>query len=160
MLNPGDIIYGFAKNLSKPKNKYAICIYRDEDVNLLMQFTTSQPRAGVSLEKVTHGSIYNNDGDCLSYVFDKGIEIGKDPRNNKRFSFPRRTMMVFDYGYLQGEEKCLREQFDNLEIVCKLDAQEYIDLVYAMYTSKRTPSKYKPYLDKVLSEYYNNIEEQ
>ncbi len=43
-------------------------------------------------------------------------------------------------------------KFDNLEIKCKLDTKEYIDLVYAMYRSKRTPEEYKPYLEKILNE--------
>ena len=146
MLNPGDIIYGFAKNLPTPKNKYAVCIFRDENVNILIQFTTSQPRAGVPLQEVKHGAIYK-DGDCLSYVFERGKEIGVNPQNNKRFSFPLRTVMAFDYGFLRGEEKYLLEQFDDLNVVCKLDIKEYIELVYAMYSSKRTPPEYLPYLD-------------
>ena len=30
------------------------------------------------------------------------------------------------------------------------------NLVYAMYCSKRTPTKYKPYLEKVLEEAYDS----
>ena len=154
MLNPGDIIYGFAKKLYRPKNKYAICIFRDENVNLVLQFTTSQARAGVAAEVVGHGAIYK-EGDCLSYVFEGRREIGVDPRNGGRFAFPLRTTMAFDYGYLHGEEQKLLEQFDNVEIVCRLDVEEYINLVYAMYVSKRTPPEYKPYLDSILADYYN-----
>ena len=45
--------------------------------------------------------------------------------------------------------------FENPQVVCKLDDKEYIDLVYAMYSSKSTPDEYKPYLDKVLTEYFS-----
>lgn len=155
MLNPGEIIYGFAKNLYNPKYKYAISIYRDENVNILLQFTTSQARTGVPTELIHHGANYIK-GECMSYVFEKNIEIGVDPRNNSRFSFPKRTTMVFDYGFLHGKEKFLLEQFDNPVTVCKLDEQEYINLIYAMYRSNRTNPAYKPYLDKILQEYYNN----
>lgn len=155
MLNPGDIIYGYAKNLHTPKNKYAISIYRDEEVNVLLQFATSQPRAGVPSEQVHHGAIYKDD-ECLSYVFEAGVELGFDPRDGGRFAFPKRTVMTFDYGFLKGQEKFLLEQFDNPTTVCKLDEKEYIDLVYAMYKSKRTKPEYKPYLDKILKEYYRD----
>lgn len=155
MLNPGDIIHGFAKNLHTPKNKYAICIYRDEEVNIVMQFTTSQPRAGVPDEEVHHGAIYK-DGNCLSYVFEAGVEIGINPQDNSRFSFPKRTVMTFDYGFLKAPEKVLLGQFDNLKKVCKLDETEYINLIYAMYRSNRTKPEHKPYLDKIITDYYKD----
>lgn len=155
MLNPGEIIYGFAKNLHSPKNKYAISIYRDEDVNIVLQFTTSQARAGVPLELMHHGANYK-DGECMSYVFEQGVEIGIDPRDGSRFAFPKRTTMVFDYGFLKGQERFLLEQFDNPVTVCKLDEKEYIDLIYAMYRSNRTKPEFKPYLDKILVEYYKD----
>lgn len=154
MLKPGDIIYGFAKNLSTPKRKYAVCLYRDDNLKVLLHFTTSQPRAGVSEDKISHGAIYNNDGDCLSYVFEARREIGVDPKSEARFSFPKRTVMVFHYGLLKGEESYIREQFDDLEVVCKLDPEEYINLVYAMYKSKSTPKEHIPFLQKILDDYY------
>lgn len=54
MFAPGEIVYGYVKHIGKPK--YAVSIYRDEDVNILIHFTTSQPRAGVPLELVHHGA--------------------------------------------------------------------------------------------------------
>lgn len=155
MLNPGDIVYGFAKNLHRPKNKYAICIFRDDNVEILMHFTTSQARSGVPLEQVHHGAIYK-DGDCLSYVFEPDHEIGTNKTTGDRFHFPIRTVMVFDYGYLKGDEQYLLSQFDNLQVKCTLDEKEYIDLVYAMYSSKSTPDSYKPYLDKILTDYFSD----
>lgn len=155
MLNPGDIIYGFAKHLRTPKNKFAISIYRDEEVNILIQFTTSQPRAGVAMEDVHHGAIYK-DGDCLSYVFEKGVEIGINPQNGRPFAFPVRTIMAFDYGFLKGQEKFLLDQFDNPITVCKMDEKEYIELIYAMRSSSRIKADHKPYLDKILKDYYKD----
>lgn len=69
--------------------------------------------------------------------------------------FPLRTTMAFDYGLLKDSEEKLRKMFENPQVVCKLDDKEYIDLVYAMYSSKSTPDEYKPYLDKVLTEYFS-----
>lgn len=154
MLKPGDIIHGFAKNLYTPKYKYAVCLYRDDNLEVLLHFTTSQPRAGVSEDKISHGAIYNQEGDCLSYVFEAGKEIGVDPKSRVRFSFPKRTVMVFHYGLLKVNESSIREQFDDLEVVCKLDPDEYINLVYAMYKSKSTPKEHIPFLQKILDDYY------
>lgn len=155
MLNSGDIIYGFAKHLHTPKNKYAISKYCDNDINILIQFTTSQPRAGVAMEDVLHGAIYK-DGDCLSYVFEKDVVIGIDPQNGTPFAFPVPTIMAFDYGFLNGQEKFLLDQFDNPITVCKLDEKEYIELIYAMRSSSRIKVDHKPYLDRILYDYYKD----
>ena len=152
MFAPGEIVYGHVKHIGKPK--YAVSMYRDEDVNILIHFTTSQPRAGVPLELVHHGAIYK-DGDCKSYVFEARREIGTNPATGERFCFPLRTTMAFDYGLLKDSEERLRQMFENPQVVCKLDDKEYIDLVYAMYSSKSTPDEYKPYLDKVLTKYFS-----
>lgn len=66
MFAPGEIVYGHVKHIGKPK--YAVSMYRDEDVNILIHFTTSQPRAGVPLEHVHHGAICR-DGDCTRAYF-------------------------------------------------------------------------------------------
>lgn len=152
MFAPGEIVYGYVKHIGKPK--YAVSMYRDEDVNILIHFTTSQSRAGVPLEQVHHGAMYK-DGDCKSYVFEARREIGTTPASSERFSFPLRTTMVFDYGLLKDSEEKLRQMFENPQVVCKLDEAEYIDLVYAMYSSKSTPDEYKPYLNKVLTEHFS-----
>lgn len=154
MFQPGEIIYGFAKNLYRPKNKYAISLYRDENVNILIQFTTSQDRAGVPFDKIVHGANYLN-GDCMSYVFEPCVEIGVNPETGESFSFPKRTVMVFDYGYLQGSEQFLLNQFSEVKTLCKLHDQEYINLVYAMYKSSKTNKVYIPYLERILTDYYS-----
>ena len=151
MFEPGSVTYGFAKNISHPKDKYAISIFRDENVQVLIHFTTSKRRAGVPDNQVCHGINRDMDGNVVSYVFEPDVEIGDTPTGG-RFHFPVRTVMQFDYGFLRGDDLSLQRQFDNLEIKCHLDKKEYLDLVYAMYCSKRTPTEYKPYLEKVLEE--------
>lgn len=154
MFEPGTVTYGFAKHISTPKQKYAISLFRDENVQVVIHFTTSQKRAGIPENKIRHGINRDDEGNVLSYVFEPDIEIGDTP-NGGRFSFPVRTVMQFDYGFLRGDDWSLQQQFDNLEVKCRLDGKEYIDLIYAMYKSKRTPQQYKPYLEAVLEEYYN-----
>lgn len=154
MFEAGTVTYGFAKTISNPKNKYAISIFRDENLCVLIHFTTTQHRAGVSEGKIHHGINRDDAGNIVSYVFEPTIEIGNAP-DGGRFCFPERTIMQFDYGFIQATETNLLQQFDNLEIKCRLDKHEYLDLVYAMYRSKRTPIKYKPYLEAVLESAYN-----
>ena len=48
MFAPGDIIYGFAKGLYRPKFKYVVSIFKDADLNILAQFTTSQENQLIS----------------------------------------------------------------------------------------------------------------
>lgn len=155
MFNPGTVTYGFAKNISSPKYKYAISIFRDAELRILIHFTTSQARAGVPVTEIHHGINKNDMGDVMSYVFEPDVEIGNTP-DGKRFKFPQRTVMQFDYGFLSGDDLWLQNEFDNLEIKCHLDREEYLNLVYAMYKSRRTPKKYKPYLQKVLEEAYSS----
>lgn len=154
MFEPGNIVLGFAKKISDPKNKYVVSIYRDEECEILLHFTTSQPRAGVPIEDVHHG-IIRKDDEYVSYVFEAKREIGTNPETGTRFSFPKQTTMSFDYGLLKGTEQKLLTMFDNPRVVCKLDEKEYINLVYAMYRSSRTPIQYKPHLEKVLDNYYS-----
>lgn len=154
MFEPGTVTYGFAKNISNPKNKYAISIFRNGDAQVVIHFTTSQRRAGVPDTQIQHGINRDEDGNVVSYVFEPDREIG-DTLDGGRFRFPVRTVMQFDYGFLTGDDLSLQRQFDNLEVKCHLDQKEYLDLVYAMYVSKRTPAEYKPYLEKVLEEAYN-----
>ena len=153
MFEPGTVTYGFAKNISNPKYKYAISIFRDANVQVVIHFTTSQRRAGVPDAQIQHGINRDTEGNVVSYVFEPDREIGDTP-DGGRFKFPMRTVMQFDYGFLHGDDLSLQRQFDNLEIKCNLDQEVYIDLVYAMYVSKRTPAEYKPYLEAVLEEAY------
>lgn len=149
MFEPGTVTYGFAKTISDPKPKYAISIFRDENVQILIHFTTSRKRTGIADELIHHGINRDANGDVVAYVFEPDVEIGDAP-DGGRFRFPMRTVMQFDYGFLQADDWGLQQQFDNLEVKCHLDKKEYLDLVYAMYKSKRTPSIYKPYLEKIL----------
>lgn len=151
MFAPGEIVYGYVTRMGKPK--YAVSIYRDDQVNILIHFTTSQPRAGVSIDQVHHGANYK-DGECRSYVFEAKREIGINPSTGKRFYFPLRTTMAFDYGLFKDSEQKLRQMFEDPQVVCKLDDNEYIDLVYAMYKSDSTPDEYKPFLNKVLEDFF------
>lgn len=151
MFEPGTVTYGFAKNISNPKNKYAIGIFRGEHVQVLIHFITNQPRTGIPDDQICHGINRDSENNVVAYVFEPTVEIGDTP-DGDRFHFPTRTIMQFDYGFLQGDDWHLQQQFDNLEIKCKLDAKVVEDLIYAMYCSKRTPEKYKPYLEKVLAE--------
>ena len=151
MFEPGDIVYGFVPKIGKPK--YAISIYRDEDLNILLYFTTSKDRAGVAPDLIQHGPIFRQ-GECISFVFEAHHEIGVAPSSGDRFSFPKRTAMVFDYGLLKADERHLNSMFVAPKVVCKLDGEEYINLVYAMYRSRKTPQEHKPYLEKVLKGFY------
>ncbi len=134
MFAPGDIIYGFAKGLYRPKFKYVVSIFKDADLNILAQFTTSQDRRG--------------------YVIEAGKELGLHPQTGIAFCFPKRTVMAYDYGFLYGTENQLISQFDNPEIVCRMYDDVYINLVYALYKSDFSPTEYKPILEKILTEFY------
>ena len=91
----------------------------------------------------------------VSYVFEPNVEIEDIPTGG-RFCFPVRTVMQFDYGFLRGDDWSLQQQFDDLVVKCHLDREEYLNLVYAMYCSKRTPIEYKPCLEKVLEKAYGS----
>lgn len=58
MFAPGEIVYGYVTRMGK--FKYAVSIYRDENVNILIHFTTSQPRAGVPIEQSFGGFFKKN----------------------------------------------------------------------------------------------------
>ena len=149
MFTPGNVVYAFCHNTTPPKNKYMISLYRGLDFDLVFSFTTSQPRAGVPEEKIHHGTIKNDAGESISYVFEANQEIGTTPEGN-RFSFHKRTVVTFDYGIHQTKLDALLRTIDNPEVKCKLDAQEYEDLIYAMMKSPRTPEKFKPIFDQIL----------
>lgn len=117
-------------------------------------FTTSQQRAGVPELQIQHGPIYR-DKKCISYVFERGVAIGRNPDTGNEFSFPKRTVITFDYGVREGQREYFMEQFDNPVVVCVLDEKEYIELVYAMYCSPYTKTSHKVVLDKILQDYYS-----
>jgi hypothetical protein len=151
MLKAKNIIYGFCKYTNPPKNKYLISLYRSEDLNIIAVFPTSQRRAGVLAPK--HGCNYRNN-QVISYVFDAGHPIGKKKDSDESFAFPLQTTIPFDYCFREGDQNDLLKTFDSPEIVGVLSDEEYIDLIYAFYTSPLTPQKYKPIFDRILQEYF------
>lgn len=154
MFQPREIIYGFAKGLFSPHNKYMVTIYRDEELSIVACFTTSKTRSGVSEDKIHHGAIYK-DKECQSYVFEKDVVIGIDPTTGQEFAFPKRTVITFDYGVREGQLDYFLKQFDNPRVVSLLYEKEYMELIYAMYCSPYTKVKHKEVLDKILKEYYS-----
>ena len=152
MLKAKNIIYGFCKYTNPPNKKYLISLYRSEELNIIAVFPTSQHRAGVATPK--HGcNIRNNQ--IISYVFDAGHPIGKKKDSNEDFSFPLQTTIPFDYCFSEGDQNDLLKLFDEPEIVGVLSDKEYIDLIYAFFTSPLTPQKYKPIFDKILQEFFS-----
>ncbi len=154
MFQPREIVYGYAKGLYLSHNKYIVTIYQDDDLSIVACFTTSQQRAGVPELQIQHGPIYR-DKKCISYVFERGVAIGRNPDTGNEFSFPKRTVITFDYGVREGQREYFMEQFDNPVVVCVLDEKEYMELVYAMYCSPYTKTSHKVVLDKILQDYYS-----
>ena len=152
MLKAKNIIYGFCKYTNPPKNKYLISLYRSEELNIIAVFPTSQRRAGVAAPK--HGCNIR-EGQIVSYVFDAGHSVGKKPGSDEEFAFPLQTTIPFDYCFREGEQDELLKTFDCPRVVGVLSDKEYIDLIYAFYTSPLTPLKYKPIFDKILQEYFS-----
>lgn len=136
-----------------------ISLYRGLDFNLVFSFTTSQPRAGVPEEQVHHGIIKNEAGDSISYVFEAGREIGTTP-DGQRFSFPKRTVITFDYGLIKIKLDQLLRTIENPVVKCKLDEKEYEDLIYALMKSPRTQERFKPFFDQVLRKLFAEKEQQ
>lgn len=131
-----------------------VTIYQDENLSIVACFTTSKQRAGVPEQLIKHGPIYK-EKKCISYVFEHGVTIGNNPKTGETFSFPKRTVITFDYGVQEGRKDYFMEQFDNPEVVCVLDEKEYMELVYAMYRSPYTKTSHKAVLDKILQDYYS-----
>jgi len=152
MLKAKNIIYGFCNYTNPPKKKYLISLYRSEELNIIAVFPTSKQRAGVAVPK--HGCNMR-DGMVISYVFDAGMPIGKRQNSDDDFAFPLQTVIPFDYCFIDGDQNELMKSFDMPEVVGVLSDKEYIDLIYAFYTSPLTPQKYKPIFDKILQEYFS-----
>lgn len=149
MLSPQNIIYGFCKTTNPPKAKYLISLYRSEDLNVTACFTTSRERAGVPLQKVKHGSIKNDNNEIISYVFSTDVYIGVTPIG-KEFKFPVQTVIRFDYCFKDGEQTDILSNFISPKVVCRLNDDEYVNLIYAMYHSDDTPEIYKPHFEQIL----------
>ena len=152
MLKAKNIICGFCMYTNPPKNKYLISLYRSEELNIIAVFPTSRRRAGVAEPK--HGCNIR-EGQIVSYVFDAGHPIGKKQGSDEDFSFQLQTTIPFDYCFREGEQDELLKTFDSPRVVGVLSDKEYIDLIYAFYTSPLTPMKYKPIFDKILQEYFS-----
>jgi len=157
MFRPREIVYGYVKGLGfyKPKNKYLIPLYRDDNLEIVACFTTSRPYYGVSENDVKHGAIMK-DGKYYSYVFEQGVVIGHDPNTGADFAFPDRTTVTFNYGIKQGNIKAFAEGITNARTVCIINKDEYINLLYAMYKSPETNDKYKPYLEKTIQKMFED----
>ena len=154
MFQPREIIYGYAKSLYSPHYKYIVTIYRDDELNIVACFTTSQSRVGVPEDRIHHGAIYK-EKQCVSFVFEKDVKIGVNPDTGADFAFPKRSVITFDYGVREGLRESFLKEFDNPKVVCLLDEKEYIELVYAMYCSPHTKNTHKKVLNKILEEYYS-----
>ena len=159
MFRPREIIYGLVKGLGfhKPKHKYLIPLYQGENLEIVACFTTSQPYYGIPENKVKHGAIIK-DGQYRSYVFECGVVIGKNPKTGSDFAFPKRTTVTFDYGIKQGSIEVFYDGMEDAEVVCVMDMDEYIDLLYAMYKSPEMNSGYKPYVEKTLQKMFEESE--
>lgn len=150
MFEPGEVVYAFVKNIHPPKNKYFVTIYQDDELRIVTCFTTTQNRVGIPLEQLVHGYVKRNNL-LVGYFFDRNIEVGIDANGNP-FKFPRNCVIPFDYGVQIGTKNQFLNSVEQEKVVCKLHPKEYENLVYAMYKSPLTDSKYKPYLDKVLQQ--------
>ena len=157
MFQPREIVHGYVTGLGfhQAKNKFIITLYRDENLEIVACFTTSQPYCGVPEEQVRHGAIMRN-GEYYSFVFEKGIEIGDDPRTGGRFAFSDRTTVTFNYGIREGELEDFDNGIESKEVVCILDKNIFADLLYAMYKSPEMKDRYKPYLERTLDDLYTS----
>ncbi len=89
-------------------------------------------------------------------MFEKDVTVGVNPSTGIDFSFPKRSVVTFDYGVKEGTYKSFIEEFGNPQVVCELNDTEYVNLVYAMYKSPYTKARYKEVLDKILQAYYSD----
>ncbi len=157
MFRPREVIYGYVSGLAfyKPKNKYLITLYRDDNLEIVACFTTSQRYYGVPEDMVKHGAIIRN-GEYCSYVFEKDVVVGTNPETGTDFAFPQRTTVTFDYGIRQGRIEDFVEGIKQARIVCVLNKKEFGNLLYAMYKSPNMSQQYKPLLEKSLQLLYED----
>ncbi|MCM1531421.1 MAG: hypothetical protein NC048_02855 [Bacteroides sp.] len=155
MFEEREIVLAFVKDIYPPKKKFFITLYRDEELNIVACFTTSQYRLPIDPAEARHGVIRRKDGAPVAYVFEKDRTIGKVPQTNNPFSFFKRTMVTFDYCFQSGSWEKFMQRTDptNRETVCIMDHQEFVDLLYAMYQSPLTNRKLLPMIEKSLEKY-------
>ncbi len=156
MFKEKEIVLAFIKDIRPPKKKFLITLYRDNELNLLACFTTSQHRIPILPEKLHHGVI-KQDNDPIGYVFDRNIPIGTNPETGNCFSFNKRTLIPFDYSIQEGTLEKFMNRVEEPQIVCILNDKEFEKLLYAMYRSPNTPQKYIPILEKALQDYYSKM---
>lgn len=149
MLEPGEVVYGFIKDIHPPKSKYIVTIYRDDDLRIVTCFTTTKNRVGIPLSSLQHGYV-RKDSKMVGYFFDKEVIVGHNPATELEFHFPCDCVIPFEYGVREGYKEDFLSEIVNPSVVCVLNPDEYENIVYAMYRSPHTNSKYKPYLEKVL----------
>lgn len=119
-----------------------------------MTYTTSRQRAGVA--DYVHGKNPRGSNDPKSYVFLSSQTVGYFYDNEGKrhdFQFPKDSMVVPDYGYTQLSVETLIRAVPDLTCVCRLFTHEYIDLIYTLYQSKKTPTGYKKIFEKILNEH-------
>lgn len=151
MFTPGSILHGTFQLKAVTKPKYVIVLYNDGLNCILTTFTTSEERSGV-LSPV-HGK-NPQEGEPLSYVFKMGVVIGELCDNNGNsvpFSFPKDTVVVPDYGDQYTTPQAFLATVKGLKKCCELYPNEYVDLIYTLYKSKKTKRKYKHIFEEILN---------
>lgn len=148
MLSEKNIIYGFCNATNPQKKKYLISLHRNQDINIIACFTTSKSRTGSYFGK-EHGVIKDSKGFNISYCFKKEKVVEKKP-TGEEFSFPRDTVVVFDYGFQEGEQNDILDKFEDPEITCTLTDEEYYELIYVMYKSPYIRKDYVSIFEKKL----------
>lgn len=151
MFEPGEVVYAHVKNTHPPKNKYFVTIYQNDELRIVTCFTTTKSyHVGCPFDQLVHGYV-KNDGQITAYFFDKNVEVGLDT-TNQPFKFPENCVIPFDYGIQIGTKEQFLNNIEREVVVCKLHPKEYENIVYAMYKSPKTDSKYKADLIKVLQQ--------
>lgn len=152
MFQEGEIVLAFVKDIHPPKEKFFITLYRDDNLNVVACFTTSQHRVAVAPDEVRHG-VVRQDNNPVAYVFEQGREIGVTPDEKKSFAFAKRTFIPFDYCYQEGTLDKFMARTLSPKVVGVLHKEEFVSLLYAMYRSPHTNRKYIPLLEKSLTKH-------
>nr|DAM82924.1 MAG TPA: hypothetical protein [Caudoviricetes sp.] len=151
MFTPGSILHGTFTLKAITKEKFSIVLYNDGFNCILTTFTTSEDRSGVS--NPVHGK-NPEQGAPLSYVFKKGIVIGElcVKGCKKPFFFKKDTVIVPDYGDQYTTKEAFLAEVKGLTKCCDLYPQEYLNLIYTLYKSRKTKRKYKIIFENILNE--------
>ena len=158
MFQEREIILAFVKDIHPPKEKFFITLYRDDNLNIVACFTTSQHRVRVAPEEVRHG-VVRKDNNPEAYVFEEGYEIGVSPEDGMPFSFVKRTFIPFDYCFQMGTLERFLARTHSRKVVGVLHRAEFVSLLYAMYRSPQTNRKYLPFIEKALEKHSTGQDE-